>query len=138
MRTFKKWLVGLTMAISSQLAVAGPLCPNLFPNFIRDICWSCIFPIRIAGIELSFLPGAKNNSDFRSGPRSPICLCTRQLKIGLPLSFWEQSHFIDVHTEPGCMPVLGGLRIPMPWNKRQYGKIENDNQRHRAAFRHST
>ncbi len=133
---FKKWLSGLVLAFASLTSNASTLCPNQFPNFISDICWSCMFPIKLAGVPLNFL--GNSNSDFKSGPGTLLCGCLNTLSIGIPLSFWEQAYLVDVHTEPGCMPALGGFRIKMPWNESQYGKIDTDKPHNGDGFRHST
>lgn len=130
-------LLGLSVLVASSGVNASPLCPNQFPNFISDVCWNCVFPIKIFGKAIPGL-GASANQDFASGPTLPVCACLNQLKVGAPMSMWEMAYIVDVHTEPGCMPALGGLRIPMPWNDSQYGKIDADKVIRKGAFRHST
>ena len=31
---------------------SSPTCHGRFPNIITDICWSCVFPIRVAGVNM--------------------------------------------------------------------------------------
>jgi len=134
MRRFYMVVAALCIAMHAGVAkAADPICPNKFPDFISDICWSCMFPFKIFGTATVGL-GAE---DFRTAAdESPVCLCSEQLKVGAPVGFWEMSHMIDVHTTPGCLPTLGGMKLNLPWNKSQYGVITPDPRR-KSAFRHS-
>lgn len=135
-------LMGIAMcfAIASASAQTAPLkganemCPNKFPNFISDICWSCMFPFKMFGATLIGSSGEDFTTD---ADKSPVCLCKESLTVGVPVSFWEPAYLIDVHTMPGCMPTLGGMKIKLPWADSQYGVIESVDRRRAGAFRHS-
>ena len=132
------FLLALMMALSGSAArAASETCPNNFPNFINDICWSCMFPFKLAmGKKLSFTASAE---DFPTAvDNSLVCACASALKIGTPVSFWEMAIVIDVHTEPGCMPTLGGMKIPMPWVDKQKGSIHKVGDVNTQAFRNSS
>jgi conjugal transfer pilus assembly protein TraU len=47
------------------------------------------------------------------------------------------SYIIDVHTQPGCLPTLGGLRLPLPWVENQYGGVSHEKDRTSNAFMNS-
>ena len=135
----KRWLA-LLLALtffSAPTRAADELCPNNFPNVIDDICWSCMFPFKLAkGLKLGVTAQAE---DFATSADSKlVCACTNNPKIGTPISFWEPAYIIDVTTTPGCMPVLGGMKIPMPWVDQQYGAIQKAGDANTQAFRHST
>lgn len=95
---------------------AGATCQGTFPNFVTDICWSCMFPITMMGVPL--IAGEDYSSNANS---SPICVCGEQLKIGIPTSFWEMEYMTDVTNIPGCFPLLGGVKIETGINAMQYG-----------------
>lgn len=135
MKKIRSFIIGLFITALSLQSHASAQCPNSFPNFITDICWSCMFPFRIWGANiLSF-----NNEDFDTAANSsPVCACVTSLKIGVPVSFWEPSYIVDMHTEPGCLPTLAGLELPLPWGQSQYGATDTDKKASpMKSFRHS-
>jgi conjugal transfer pilus assembly protein TraU len=91
----------------------NPTCPDarLFSGkLITDICWSCIFPMRIGGFDMvswdsPVPPGAYDGA--------PICVCgdPPDIEIGVPFGFWEPARIIEVVRTPYCSIALGGLRI---------------------------
>lgn len=81
-------------------------CTGKFANPITDICWSCVFPIRIGGVQV-----AGFNQEDTSNPSSPVCFCGNPPKAGVPVSFWEPVRRVDVVRSPFCMTSLGGIRL---------------------------
>lgn len=134
MKKIKLMLASLMLTLTTLSANASAICPNKFPDFINDICWSCMFPFKVFGVAV--VSGSGEDFSTRAGDNL-VCACVEQLKIGAPISFWEMSYMVDVHTAPGCMPTLGGLQLPVPWVDSQYGVITPGNQQRRSAFRHS-
>lgn len=127
-------LLVLFLSFWAGQSKASALCPNNFPNFISDVCWSCMFPFKVFGVE-TVGSGAE---DFKTAAdSSPICVCPEKLTVGVPVGFWEMSYMVDVHTEPGCLPTLGGFKLPIPWGKSEYGVIAPTDPRRKSAFRHS-
>ncbi len=136
MKNIKSLVIGLFIAsLSFQSFAASAQCPNKFPNFINDICWSCMFPFRLWGANI--MKG--QNEDFDTNANTtPICACLSSLKIGVPTSFWEPAYLVDVHTAPGCMPTMGGLELPLPWGQNQFGATDIDKKSNvLKSFRHS-
>lgn len=118
MRIYKLLLcaiLSLLLPFHANAANAG-LCVGKFPNLITDICWSCTFPITFMGVPLS------SGEDYSSrSNNSPVCLCSNQLKAGIPTSFWEMVYMADVTNVPGCFPLLGGVMVNTGINSQQYG-----------------
>jgi conjugal transfer pilus assembly protein TraU len=85
-------------------------CPGKFINPITDICWKCVFPIRIAGVKV-----AKGGPDPDSTPKRPICFCkgkTPPVPVpGIPVSFWEPVRLVDVVRKPFCLVNMGGMYL---------------------------
>jgi conjugal transfer pilus assembly protein TraU len=91
----------------AQAQVGDATCHGKFVNPITDICWSCLFPLSVGGLEIwpSDRPDTKN-------PVSPVCACgTPTPRIGIAIGFWEPSRMIDVTTKPWCFPSLGGTSL---------------------------
>jgi conjugal transfer pilus assembly protein TraU len=81
-------------------------------NPVTDLCWQCIFPVSIAGIEI--IPGpVENNVPDLSG--MPVCTCPAPpplfIRIGIPVSFWEPARYVETVKDPYCFPSLG-LGLP--------------------------
>jgi conjugal transfer pilus assembly protein TraU len=75
-------------------------------NPLTDICWDCLFPITVSGINVT--PG---NKDF-SSHQQPICICSgTPPKIGVPLTLWEPTRIVDVTRHAYKLMGLGGISI---------------------------
>jgi conjugal transfer pilus assembly protein TraU len=101
-----------TLSIANGSALAG-VCVGKFANPITDICWSCAFPISIAGrpiIKMDqedvFAVGGKPSS-----PGGLLCFCSDPLRCGIKTSFWEPARRMDVTRTPYCFVSLGGISI---------------------------
>ena len=84
-------------------------CHGKFPNPISDICWSCVFPITLGGMNIS------SKGEDPPNPRGLICSCLRPPSPvpvpGVPISFWEPVRLVDVTRTPYCMVNLGGMQL---------------------------
>lgn len=130
-----KFLLALAFLFTLFSAeAAGPTCPNKFPDFINDVCWSCVMPMRLFGATIARGSG----EDFTTASdSSPVCLCINKLAVGVPTSFWEMAYIVDVHTAPGCLPTVGGLTLPVPWVDNQYGTTKQTDESTAGAFQNS-
>jgi len=91
---------------------AEAVCKGMPLNPITDICWHCVFPIKIGGVTV--VPGAdaENMPDVTTaGAQGPLCTCPFPppifVRVGIPISYWEPSHLIETVKEPFCFPTLG-------------------------------
>jgi conjugal transfer pilus assembly protein TraU len=119
------WLLA-ACAVLPSLARADDLCTGKFPNLITEVCWSCVFPIKMFG-NVTLMSGGQE--DYQSGPSQAACACTNGgvPKVGVPTSFWEMDMMTDVTTTPGCFPMLGGARVNIGVNSDAFGT----DQKHR-------
>lgn len=117
-RQFKKWvgkfglvLSGLGVMGGAQAELACNDAGVLGPDMISNVCWDCMFPIRVAGIPLN-----GSNSGAPAGHASdPICACPDSLGIpspGVTLSMWEPARLVELQRTPGCLSSMGGTRLP--------------------------
>lgn len=114
----------ITGLLSSLSVNADEICTGKFPNLITDVCWSCMFPIKLFGSTNLVSDGQE---DFDSGgSSSPFCFCGNPPKVGIPTSFWEFDMMTDVTTVPGCFPLLGGVRVNVGVNSDAFGQISDD------------
>ncbi len=107
-------------------------CTGAFPNPLSDICYDCLFPITLGGglINLGI-----QGDDYNTGTgTNPICSCADNLSVGTPVSFWEPRYMVDVTNTAGCMPLLGGIQIPLPFNALENGSTSLGNGSGKSAF----
>lgn len=77
-----------------------------FINPFTDVCWECVFPITVSGVNTT--PGHKD--PFKHKKR--ICKCNgTPPRIGIPLTFWEPLHLVDVTRRAYQLIGLGGISI---------------------------
>lgn len=86
-------------------------------KMFTDICWACMFPIRVAGVSIT--PGDAPSDASKKG----LCMCQDNLgmyKPGIVNSMWEPARLIEVVRQPGCAMSLGGATLPIG-DKRSWG-----------------
>ncbi|MEW8419859.1 MAG: TraU family protein [Candidatus Thiodiazotropha endolucinida] len=106
----------------SASAVSEPGCHDadiISSKLITDICWDCVFPIRIAGVAMKKY--GQNANDYYGGRApsdavgSPYCQCEDDLGMlhpGITMSMWEPARLIEFQRVPGCSSVFNGMRFP--------------------------
>jgi conjugal transfer pilus assembly protein TraU len=89
------------------------VCVGRFANPVTDICWSCAFPLKIAGRDVIRMDqeDAVTIGGKPSSPGGLFCICTNPLFCGVKTSFWEPARRIDVTRTPYCFVSLGGISI---------------------------
>ena len=95
----------IMLAASGASAASPPSCTGKFLNPITDICWSCLFPLRIGGLQAM----TNNQEDIRPAEGSPFCNCG--LRVGLTVEFWEPARIFEAVRKPHCYVSLGGVQI---------------------------
>lgn len=107
-RLFLHILVVLSISVS-VVTEGRSVCKGRFLNPVTDICWKCIFPLKIMGMTVH------SGGPDPAGPRAPICWCHRPPlpgKVpGIPVSFWEPARLVDVVREPYCLVNMGGISM---------------------------
>ncbi len=111
----------LTATVSMAHAAS---CKGKFPNPITDICWSCVFPIHMAGVKVD--PFSQEDAHQDGG--NPLCWCGNPPKIGIKLGFWEPLRRVDVVREPFCMASLGGISLNPGFEAPAHGRSLQDAQ----------
>ena len=93
--------------------LGNAVCPDaelLGPKLITDICWSCLFPLRIAGAAIGSGPVPGNAA------KQSLCACTDALGVpsaGVVIGMWEPARIVELVRLPGCLPALGGARLDL-------------------------
>ncbi len=112
------WIIVFLFSGTSLLQAE---CSGKFLNIISDICWECIFPIRIGAIKVA------SRDDAGGDNRNLICLCPKpplhQPTPGIRLSFWEPVRLMDVTRHPYCLVNLGGLKLGSSSSVKDRGSV---------------
>ena len=96
-------------------AQVATMCPDagVFKELIGGVCWSALFPLRIAGS--TWFGG---NSGVPNGAASgAVCECGGSWKhltlptVGIQIGYWQPTMLIEAVSHPFCSPVLGGVSL---------------------------
>ena len=112
----QRLLLLIALASLPSLANAGGITCDKGRMFnpISDVCWGCIFPIKIGNASI-----AAGQYPDEQGEGSPIGRCPVPppifQRIGMNVSYWEPYTLVDVVKEPYCMESLAmSLHTPNP------------------------
>ena len=106
-------------------ALADPGCQDakvFSAKLITDICWTCLFPLRVAGATLS----AGDGYMPKKAHKEPVCVCFDTNGVpepGITTSMWEPAWMVEFQRVPGCLSALGGTRLP--FNRTFQGNHSN-------------
>lgn len=109
----RRLLLGFALASVLLLATspgeAEALCPKkpILETLFTDVCWSCIFPFKLGGVDILTL----GMPDTPWSVNQVICNCPDSLLPGVTVSFWEPIRLIEVVRDPYCFPSLDGLQL---------------------------
>ena len=74
----------------------------------NDICWNCIYPIKLATVEIKEDP---YNYGQRDEHNQAFCYCTYDFfpyyRSGTTFSYWEPLRYIETVKTPYCFPGMG-------------------------------
>lgn len=79
-------------------------CQGKFFNPVTDFCWSCVFPITMAGVPVNV-----DGQEDIDNPSGVLCTCTNPVMVGVGIGFWEPARLVDVTRSPYCLVGLGGI-----------------------------
>lgn len=109
-------IIAITLSLlmwgGTAMAVTPGVCAGKLPNPITDICWKCIFPMRIGGASIAGF----GQEDYTVGDvSSPVCFCPAPppvfVRPGVSISFWEPYRLMEVVRQPYCFPSLAGTQL---------------------------
>ncbi len=114
--------VGLVLTLGLLVSpmtdpLAATVCRGHFINPVTDVCWSCLFPVKIA-TTLTIPSPAGTLPDIDTNA-APVCSCGTGLnrRVGLNMSYWEPMRTAEIVQEPGCSPTLGGISLGNPLSR---------------------
>lgn len=109
-------------------------CKGRIINPITDVCWSCVFPIKLGGVTLS---SGKNADPETDANRLCLCASGANITVGLNMSFWEPLRTAEVVRTPYCFPSLGGMELNVGIRAPAHGRTPNKStSAQRSSFYH--
>lgn len=118
------WALAMLFCTQSTMSSDSLFCQDakvFSQKLITDVCWGCLFPIRLAGIPLG-------GGNAPSGAAGGIgCVCPSALGVpspGFTIGMWEPARIVELVRTPGCSPTLGGARLPLG-SRRMLGHVGN-------------
>jgi len=129
--------VMLMFILLSFTTAALALCTGRFVNPVTDVCWRCMFPLKIGGVSVPGLNPPNNTKVSKDDEvKSPVCVCKTPVpRVGLTLSFWEPVRLVDVTRTPFCFTSLGGVRMN-PGVPVMGGGVAADESGNNSSFYH--
>lgn len=109
----KKILLSLSVMLTFGTQSANALClpdPTAVPRLFATMCWSCIFPLYIAGVPVAtgVMP---DNAGHLGMAALPVCVCPIPVppfvRPGITISFFNPDKILEVVQDPLCSPALG-------------------------------
>lgn len=97
-----RWVVYILLVFSNGLMARE----SKFINPLTDVCWECLFPMTVSGVNVT--PKSKDQASYDTR----FCICPGiPPKVGIPLTYWEPLYLVDVTHEPYKLLGLGGMKI---------------------------
>lgn len=114
-------LLAVLMCLGISTA-SWAVCRPTLMNPVTDVCWNCMFPIRIASIPI--IPNSSGLPDYNQ-QTVPVCTCPAPppifVRIGVPLEYWSPTYTMEVVKDTFCFPSLG-----IELNVRSSGRGQGD------------
>lgn len=98
---------------AANVESVDPQCTDsklLSGKLITDICWDCLFPLRLSGATLAAGDGIKPEKAYDK----PFCVCFDAHNVpepGFAASMWEPAFIFEQQRTPGCMSSLNGTKV---------------------------
>ena len=124
-RHLQSIVLSMALLIHTMNGAAVGICPDagiLSGDMVSNFCFSCLFPIRIAGVAMGDGPMPPNVTS------QSVCSCS-DFELGVTVGSWHPNRLIEVVTTPYCSPSLGGVEMASSVGVLQgsVGRSEHDN-----------
>lgn len=106
------------LALLAGSLPAQAACEGKFPNPVADVCWSCMFPLRLGGQVLV------GNDQLDAGvEKGWLCNCSTpgKTKLGLRIEFWEPVRVVEITRTAFCLVAMDGLQLDPGLQVREPG-----------------
>ena len=113
-------LVLLAPAAMAVTEIDKVMCPNANiwgKTLFNNICWSQLYPIRMAGVDLFGDIGPQDAN------RKPVCACGGNPSkgelpmVGFSWGHWRPVRIVEAVRKPWCLPSMGGIKLANTANR---------------------
>lgn len=114
MKLLKKLLLAAALALPtlvSAQSIPASLCTGQFFNPMSDPDWNNIFPITIAGAQMT---SGGNTVTPLMAMMPPVCTCPTIFgfpMVGIGITYWQPMYISELERRPGCLSSLGGVSV---------------------------
>jgi conjugal transfer pilus assembly protein TraU len=122
-------LLLLALGLPGVALSADAGCTGKFANPVTDICWSCAFPMSIAGKPMKAF-----GQEDTDNPDNAVCACEHPLMVGVTVGYWEPVRLVDVTRTPYCMVSLGGVSLNPGFHAPRGGPAQMDGETHTSFY----
>tara|TARA_R110002126_G_scaffold125670_1_gene267879 strand:- start:421 stop:1461 length:1041 start_codon:yes stop_codon:yes gene_type:complete len=138
-----KQLVSVSLCFIGMMLTANPshasaTCTGHFVNPVKDVCWSCMFPLTIGkgAVVRGKRMGLGVPLQDTDNATSPVGSCPSSLgqRYGLNIGYWEPSALAEVTDTPYCLVNLGGHRLNLGLKSTRGGSQYMDDGLSSAFF----
>lgn len=118
-------------AAEEEGSITCPDADGLGSSLVNNVCYDCIFPIRIAGVDISlgdsFVPARAASA--------PVCTCNDC--IGYTAGMWEPARMVELVRTPSCSPTLNGEDLGLDNGRERGSKGTTLYDKGDSSFYHS-
>lgn len=113
-------LAAMLWIAASPSYAQSATCSGKFLNPLTDVCWSCIFPLKIGGTTVR----GGGQEDVPGSLGAPNCSCVNgvNVTVGVTTQFWEPLRIFEAVRKPFCFPTLGGLSLNFGIDAPDHGR----------------
>jgi conjugal transfer pilus assembly protein TraU len=104
-------------------------------NPVTDICWKCLFPLHIGGIEVFEEKETEYSGDLLEQIKKWGCFCGPS-HFGIPLSFWEPAMIVEVTPTPYKVLFWNGADFSDADSTKLRGGVAHVGESGRTSFYH--
>lgn len=117
----------MSLILLLSAAPAHAICKGTPLNPVTDVCWQCMFPIKIGSVTMFDGGGTAGAAPPGLGVDSVTCMCPGPPPtLGLTVAFWEHARLAETVKDPYCFTALGtgmdsgGLNALLSGAQRSY------------------
>ena len=100
-------------------------------NPVKDICWSCVFPMTFGNVTTTSKAGRRDSNKVSN------IFCNCGVEGGVTFGFWEPVFMVDVSMTPFNLVTLGGMRIKKNPTLKDQGTIKKIDNTQSQSTMHS-
>lgn len=115
LRTVRHFVTALLFACTTS--VVASVCSDagiLGSNITKNVCWGCIFPIKVAGVALG------DGHAPQGSAKEALCICEDRNGVpqfGVVTGKWNTAKLVELTPKAFCSPVMGGVKLQDSWKK---------------------